>query len=298
MRLEWLEDILAVAETGSFSEAAERRHLTQSAFSRRIRSIEDHVGAPLFDRSRKPVRLSPATQDLRPRIAELAGALSQLGRDLRRGAALSGNKVVLASQHALTTALTPALIGAVQSRRPDLFIRLRSANLDACFAQLLGREADLALVYRVPGEAHPIAAEFIESLTLGEDRLIPVTAAHAATRTAESLAASELPLIAYPAEVFLGRVTERLILPRLKVPLRVLPKAETALTLAALELAASGLGIAWVPASLARAGLAGGRLADLSDSLPGCPLEVTAVRLAGSEGAAQEALWQHLAGGF
>ncbi len=41
IRLEWLEDILAVAETGSFSEAAERRHLTQSAFSRRIRNIED-----------------------------------------------------------------------------------------------------------------------------------------------------------------------------------------------------------------------------------------------------------------
>lgn len=41
MCLEWLEDILGVAETGSFSEAAERRHLTQSAFSRRIRNIED-----------------------------------------------------------------------------------------------------------------------------------------------------------------------------------------------------------------------------------------------------------------
>lgn len=40
MRLEWPDDILAVAETGSFSEAAERRHLTQSAFSRRIGSIE------------------------------------------------------------------------------------------------------------------------------------------------------------------------------------------------------------------------------------------------------------------
>jgi DNA-binding transcriptional LysR family regulator len=40
MRLEWLDDILAVAQTGSFSEAAQKRHLTQSAFSRRIRTIE------------------------------------------------------------------------------------------------------------------------------------------------------------------------------------------------------------------------------------------------------------------
>ena len=55
MRLEWLEDILAVVETGSFIKAAERRCLTQSAFSRRIRMIETHVGAELFDRARKPV---------------------------------------------------------------------------------------------------------------------------------------------------------------------------------------------------------------------------------------------------
>ena len=55
MRLEWLDDILAIASTGSFSGAAERRHLTQSAFSRRIQQIEQHIGVELFDRSQKPV---------------------------------------------------------------------------------------------------------------------------------------------------------------------------------------------------------------------------------------------------
>ena len=45
MRLEWLEDLLAVAETGSFQEAADRRRLTQSAFSRRIQHIEELPGA-------------------------------------------------------------------------------------------------------------------------------------------------------------------------------------------------------------------------------------------------------------
>ncbi|MCB2102451.1 MAG: LysR family transcriptional regulator, partial [Rhodobacterales bacterium] len=37
MELSWLEDFVALAETGSFSRAAERRNLTQPAFSRRIR---------------------------------------------------------------------------------------------------------------------------------------------------------------------------------------------------------------------------------------------------------------------
>jgi LysR family transcriptional regulator, hypochlorite-specific transcription factor HypT len=39
MRQEWLEDILSIAQTGSFSEAAQRRNPTQSAFSRRIQQI-------------------------------------------------------------------------------------------------------------------------------------------------------------------------------------------------------------------------------------------------------------------
>ena len=51
MRLEWLEDILAVADAGSLSVAAERRRLTQSAFSRRMQFIEQALGGQLFDLS-------------------------------------------------------------------------------------------------------------------------------------------------------------------------------------------------------------------------------------------------------
>ena len=118
MRLEWLEDILAVAETGSFSDAAERRLLTQSAFSRRIQSIEDHVGVELFDRTRKPVQLHATTAEQRDRIAQLAGALRQLTLDLRQGAKSVGNRIVIASQHALTTALTPGLIRTFTRNTP------------------------------------------------------------------------------------------------------------------------------------------------------------------------------------
>ncbi len=46
MDLNWLEDYLALAETLSFSRGAARRHVTQPAFSRRIRALEDWVGAP------------------------------------------------------------------------------------------------------------------------------------------------------------------------------------------------------------------------------------------------------------
>ncbi|MGL4235186.1 LysR family transcriptional regulator [Tabrizicola sp.] len=294
MRLEWLEDILAVAETGSFSEAAERRHLTQSAFSRRIGSIEEHVGLELFDRSRKPVQLHPTTRDQRDQIARLVADLRQLVTDLRQGDRKDSNRIVVASQHALTTALTPTLLSGIQSSNADIFVKLRSANLDDCFALLLSRQADIAIVYRLPDEEHPISTEYIETAIVGRDRLIPVYSSAKVSYLNERFAMGELPYIAYPGDVFFGRVLERMVLPTVRRLTRPTPKVETALTLAALEMAAVGVAVAWIPGSLAAARMNDGSLFDLSETLPSLPLDVTAVRLRGTAGPVETAIWSHL----
>jgi DNA-binding transcriptional LysR family regulator len=84
------------------------------------------------------------------------------------------------------------------------------------------------------------------------------------------------------------------ILPSLGPDSAALPKAETALTLAALEMAAAGVAVAWVPESLARIGIAQGRVADLSKILPSCDLTVRAVRLRGTRGQAEDIIWRHI----
>ncbi len=58
----WLEDFSALAATRSFSQAAERRFVTQPAFSRRIRSLEAALGLTLVNRSRTPIELTAAGQ--------------------------------------------------------------------------------------------------------------------------------------------------------------------------------------------------------------------------------------------
>jgi DNA-binding transcriptional LysR family regulator len=296
MRLEWLEDVLAVAETGSFQEAADRRRLTQSAFSRRIQHIEGQIGVALFDRSRKPVQLLPATADQRDQMAKLAGDLRQLVADLRRGERMASNRIAIASQHALTTSLTPRILKGIHARLHDTYVRLRSANLDECFALLLSRQVDITIVYRLPGEDHPISDRFVETVVIGSDSLVPVFAASATAELNARFASGELPYVAFPTEVFLGQVLERLILPRVRNLTRPIPKAETALTLAALELAAVGVAVAWVPLSLARSRIADGTLADLSTTLPTYQLEVTAVRLFGNPWPVAEQVWSEIVG--
>ena len=60
MNLIWLEDFLALASTGNFSRAAEERHMTQPAFSRRIRALEEWLGVVLIDRATHPAALTEA----------------------------------------------------------------------------------------------------------------------------------------------------------------------------------------------------------------------------------------------
>ena len=78
MRLEWLEDLLAVIEHGSMQKASEHRFLTQSAFSRRIQLIEDHLRVSLLDRSTKPAQLRPEVLALKDRLQELALGLRNI----------------------------------------------------------------------------------------------------------------------------------------------------------------------------------------------------------------------------
>lgn len=294
MRLEWLDDILAIASTGSFSGAAERRHLTQSAFSRRIQQIEQHIGVELFDRSQKPVQLRATTLAHSGQIEQISAAMRQLIVDLRRGDRIASNKIVIASQHSLTTSMAPGIVRRLQRDDEGVYVRLRSANLDECFGLLLSRQADIAIVYRLHDEGADIGEQFLETVDIGADRLIPVGAQDLAARLHAGVAGVDLPYIDYPADVFFGKVMATRILPTLGATALGIPKAETALTLAALEMAAGGVAVAWVPESLARPHITNARIVDLSQVLPSCALQVRAVRLLGKPGPAETALWSQL----
>jgi DNA-binding transcriptional LysR family regulator len=293
MRLEWLEDILAIAQSGSFSGAAERRSLTQSAFSRRVQQIEDYVGVELFDRSRKPVQLRPMTLAQAGQIEQIAVALRQLVTDLRRGDRAASNRIVIASQHSLTTSLAPRIIQDIQDRGDGVYVRLRSANLDECFALLLSRNADLVIAYSLP-EGDSFSGDYLETADLWPDRLIPVLRPDLAQRILTGSGIAELPFVAYPNDVFFGSIMAERILPELDPRTVALPRAETALTIAALEMAAAGVAAAWVPQTLAELALAQGRITDLSAVLPNCPLSVRVVRLKGAHGPAEDVVWDHI----
>jgi len=261
MRLEWIEDILAVIDTGSLRRAAEKRLLTQSAFTRRIRKIEEALGAPLFDRSHKPVTLMSAARLSEPQLRDAAATLRSLRDALADPANAMGRRLQIATQHALTTNLLPAIVAGLSSHARTT-IRVRLAIREQCLLYLLRGEADLAILYEDPRMGDLPQSRAFPDRILGSERLLPVHAPGAAAR------GRTLPLIVYPPDSFLGTLMDQAILPAIRPKWRVVQVCEAAFTHAALGLALAGVGHAWLPHALVAPHLAEGRLVVPDDGLP------------------------------
>src|SRR5215831_9084774 len=132
MDLVWLEDFLAIAEEGGFSRAAERRHVTQPALSRRIRALEDWLGTPLFERSTHTLALTPAGESFRP-IAEDVLRRVMMGRqEALEVARLKAETIHFAATHTLSQTFFPKWIQKIQNAKPMPAIQLVAVNFAAC----------------------------------------------------------------------------------------------------------------------------------------------------------------------
>ena len=83
MDTKWLEDFVSLAETRSFSRSAQLRHVTQSAFSRRIQSLEAWAEADLINRSSYPTTLTPAGEVLHAQALELLHSLQSIKSEMK-----------------------------------------------------------------------------------------------------------------------------------------------------------------------------------------------------------------------
>src|SRR5437763_9974941 len=91
MELHQLRYFCAIAETGSFSRAAQQSHVSQPSLSQQIRKLEDELGTRLFDRLGRTVRLTEPGRAFLPRARAVLGELEAARCDLvEREASVGG----------------------------------------------------------------------------------------------------------------------------------------------------------------------------------------------------------------
>ena len=91
-----LAAFVALTDSGSFTEAAQRLHLSQAGFSARILRLERAVGQRLVDRSVRPAVLTPAGRSFLPYACALLRAMAE-GRAAANGVMLRGGRPVTAA---------------------------------------------------------------------------------------------------------------------------------------------------------------------------------------------------------
>jgi DNA-binding transcriptional LysR family regulator len=265
MDIEWLEDFLVLSDLSSFTRAAQTRNVTQSAFSRRIRSLEEWIGIPLVDRDTVPPRLTMAGHLFRDAAREMVRQLQETRLALgHRSKVFAGIKLFVA--HSLAQHFLPDWIKHINKRISGLKFEISAGETYEGMVALSGGRCDLLMVYYSPTAPMAVDEKSCASVSLGSDRLIPVCKSDGAGQPIFLLSDPEprhLPLLSYPPETFFGRICNGLIRFRPSNP-QFNVVAQSPHTRVLHSLALNGIGIAWLPERCVKEDLSSGLLSMVS----------------------------------
>ena len=146
MDLRQLEILKAVAESGSFTGAGRRLHVSQSAISRQILLLEAELNEPLFWRIKRKVRITPTGEALLQLslrvfedIKETTAGISETQEKLTGSIRLVGGMTV-------SLYVFPALLKEFRRQHPDVDVRVMTGLTERLLRQLRAGAADLGLI--------------------------------------------------------------------------------------------------------------------------------------------------------
>lgn len=141
-----LATFIAIAETGSFSGAATRLHLTQPAVSKRIALLEAHLSSKLFDRLGKQVALTPAGAGLLPHaraimqaVADAERAISDMGGDVT-------GRLSIATSHHIGLHHLPPILSDYSRRYPAVHLDLHFLDSEKALDAVANGDFDLGVI--------------------------------------------------------------------------------------------------------------------------------------------------------
>jgi len=252
-----LKVFVMAAEENSFSRAAERLHLSQSAVSQTIQALEKTFGVKLFLRQGRSVRVNEAGQALLPLAREMLSSARLMMDTMSNLQNQVVGELALGCSTASGKYLLPSLVAAYRREYPAVKVRIHILSWDEVFTRLLDERLSLGVMSKV------IEHHDVEYRPLFEDHMILIApAGHPWAAYGRALPADLLdqPLIMREAgagttSVVLEGLAQHSISPDMLDVVMEVGNAE------AIEMAVEeGIGVAFVSALAAARGLAAGRI--------------------------------------
>jgi DNA-binding transcriptional LysR family regulator len=286
----WLEDFIAVIREGGFSRAADQRAISQPAFSRRIRCLEDWVGTPLFDRAARTIQLTPAGERLKPFAEEVLRQLETGRRDAISAAQVSTETLLFASTHSLSLTFFPPWLRTLEREAPLMStIQLTADSMQGCERLMIDGLAQFLLCHHHGAASNSLSADRFKSVVLGEDILIPV----AAPGIASDRALQDGPFLVYSESSGMGRILRAAWEASNRPPLPE-PAFSSHLATVLAMMARDGRGVAWSPLSLVADDLQSGRLVKLGTAADEVRIEIHLFRPRARQVGAAERFWERV----
>ncbi|GAA0754512.1 LysR substrate-binding domain-containing protein [Ideonella azotifigens] len=263
LELRHLKTLLALREAGNLSRAAQLLNLTQSALSHQLKGLEAHYGVTLFERKANPASFGAAGQ----RLLRLADAVLPLfdeaERDVRRLVQGSAGQLRIAVEcHTCFDWLMPAM-DAFRSRWPEVELDIVSGFHADPIGLLHQDRAELAIVSEVDEDEAGVAVHPLFSFEIVA--LLPKGHPLLAKPWLEAADFADHTLITYPVPDEMLDLVRRVLQPAGITP----PRRTSELTIAMLQLVASGRGLAALPLWAVESYLARGYVARQRIGEPG-----------------------------
>ncbi len=249
----WFRDLANLARTGNFSQAAKLGNVSQPAFSRRIKAIENWVGATLVDRTKHPVSLTDAGRQMLEAGEQALARIENERSQIREAQSFPDRYVVkFGAQHSIGWRFFPAWLQAFENSFGPIISRLRADDLPNCLKDLTDGEVDFAIAYASRYVRNVAPGREFDSIVIGHDTLIPVCKCASSGQPLFDLGDPDGPATPYlrfgdnaPINDHIEPLlTERGLSSRLKTAY------ENSMAGALRIRAREGTGVAWLPKSL------------------------------------------------
>lgn len=245
-----LECLVAVADSGSVTQAARLLHSSQPAVSHQLAALEREVGTVLLRREPRGVKLTPAGRAALVEARRAIEAAASAVRSARAVGEATGGSLRLACAQSLVSVLAP-VVRVWHHRHPEVTISLReSTSAEELHGFIDADEADIVLM------PSPVPDRFTVTAVADEEIVLAAPTDHAIARqpVAYVVDLQGARLVHFAPENGLSTWLDRSLT---KAGVRPEPVMRTAVTVAAPHLAAAGLGVAVCPVSAISAGFPG-----------------------------------------
>ena len=172
MELQQLRYVVAVAETGSFTKAARRCLVVQSALSHQVARLERELGARLFERTSRSVRLTPAGAAFLPSARQCLDFAERAAAEVAAAVGEVRGRVVVGVIPTVAAVDLPAALKVFRERYPQVRVALRMSPSHELIEQVRRGAVDLAFLGLPPGAR----AEGVRGRELARDEHVAVVA--------------------------------------------------------------------------------------------------------------------------